>query len=326
MDINDIILYPKPKTEWSLRLEFGKSSSRDYSVVIRYANKWPKYTKETVSEKQEIHKLIFSENEILEFEKIYEKIKDWKTTKIFINEEYIEQKVLNGWLICYRDKLKDLKSNPWFCYGASGFTENIFGCHRAMFRERDSETWHEVGALQKDGAFGIDKKQLLTRIIGNLQPYKFCPALAVASIRKAFELIPDIIDPRVDKLWEYQVIPETRTIVGVRPISIKKRLGTEGAEEKGPGFTITLGYGINESVTPQFIKIMSDFKGISEKDYLIERLRTGHYGVSQTYVPLDSFAENKSQQTEKASTPSGCLTILFILIFIFFMFLLLKAC
>ena len=109
--------------------------------------------------------------------------------------------------MCFRDKVKDKDINPLFCYGASPFTFNIFGCHRTMLRDgviASQKCWYHIGRFDKNDLFHVDKAAIKALLLKNVYHYKICPALIARNLKRGFELIPDTIDPRRDKNWEIQ--------------------------------------------------------------------------------------------------------------------------
>jgi hypothetical protein len=143
-----------------------KSSS--FSQILKQANQYPGFD-EREEDGKKIYSINFFPNEILDFDNIYKKIKTWKSVIVYINNQIIDLADINKWLRCYRDKRKCQLSNPLFCYGASPFTFNLFGCHRAMIRDaypESTDNWYEFGEMRKDGTFTIDKETVKRKIGG----------------------------------------------------------------------------------------------------------------------------------------------------------------
>ena len=222
---------------WSLKVEFIESSSKALPQLLKLAKTMRGFSEDKDENGNALYQVTFEPLEIRDFERLYKSIKSWKGTLIHINDEIVSQKDVSKWLICYRDKVAFLKSNPLFCWGASTFTANIFGCHRTKVRDSDwswNGCWYSIGELDKTGIFHTDKKRIVALIIDNLQPYYICPALNPVHIMLGLKIIPDIIDPRKDERWEYV------TLSGGKPIGVK------------PATTITFGQGYTVPMSPQF--------------------------------------------------------------------------
>lgn len=77
---------------WKLTLQFGKSQSNIFKMVLSSVEVLPSYRKYSGKNDEEIYEVTFSPNEILEFDTLWSKVKTWKSTIIKINDEIIESK------------------------------------------------------------------------------------------------------------------------------------------------------------------------------------------------------------------------------------------
>lgn len=205
---------------WLLALEFPHSSSRALSQIRKLAETMRGFTETQNSEGYPLYQVSFRPLEIGDFEQLYKKVKNWKGTLLYVNGEIVSQADVSKWIICYRDKVKYLESQPLFCWGASTFTNNIFGCHRTKIRDSDwnwNQCWYSIGELDNEGTFHIDKRRIVSLIRDNIRPYCICPALNPAHLALGLKIIPDTINARKDKIWEYVQLSDGSP-VGVRPI------------------------------------------------------------------------------------------------------------
>jgi hypothetical protein len=205
---------------WTLTLEFSHSSSKAFPQVLKLAKRMEGFTETQDDEGQPLYRVSFKPLEIANFEQLYKKVKTWKGILTYVNDKMVSQSDVSKWLICYRDKIACLSSQPLFCWGASTFTSNIFGCHRTKIRDSGwnwNQCWYSIGELDNEGAFHIDKKRIVALMIDNLQPYYICPALNPVHLMFGLKVIPDIINPHKDKLWEYITLSDGKPI-GVQPI------------------------------------------------------------------------------------------------------------
>ena len=205
---------------WTLTLEFSPSSSKAFPQILKLAKSMEGFTETQDDEGQSLYHVSFEPLGIADFEQLYKKVKTWKGILVYVNDQMVSQSDVSKWLICYRDKVACLKSQPLFCWGASTFTSNIFGCHRTKIRDSGwnwNQCWYSIGELNNEGAFHIDKKRIVALLIDNLQSYHICPALNPAHLMFGLKIIPDIINPRKDKLWEYITLSDGKPI-GVQPV------------------------------------------------------------------------------------------------------------
>lgn len=212
LDISTNIVFPN----WYISISFGKSTSKNYETAVYLAKIAPQYIY-TEKNNNPIHQAIYSNkpNEYLQFIKLYELVSNWKSTTVIINGQIVDRKIVNNLNYCYGDKCRTGKSD--FCYGASQFTSNPFGCHRAQMHDYN-DPWYSFGIMDTKGIFHIDKDAIKKELLVRLEPYKLCPALNMEKILSNVDKLPDTINPKEDKNWEYTTIMKNGIpIEGVRP-------------------------------------------------------------------------------------------------------------
>ncbi|MCQ4925314.1 hypothetical protein NE686_19575 [Tissierella carlieri] len=215
--------------EWYVSISFGESTSKNYSQVVALAKLAPQYI-ENIIENKIIHQAIFSDkpNEYLQFIKLYESVSNWKSCYVVINGIMVDRKVIGNLNYCYGDKCRSGKSD--FCYGASDYTSNPFGCHRAQMHAYN-DPWYSYGIIDTKRIFHIDKNSIKNELTSRLNPYRLCPALDIGSILENVDKLPDTINPKINKDWEYTTIMKNGTpSEGVQPT----------LEARGLAYTITL--------------------------------------------------------------------------------------
>ena len=217
---------PFLRKPWTLKVEFQYSSSKALPQILKLAKTMPGFSEEQDANGNLVYQVTFGPLGVLEFDKIYSKVKSWKGTLIYINGQIVTRAEVAKWLLCYRDKIRYLDSQPLFCWGASTFTANIFGCHRTKIRDTDwnwNSCWYSIGELDDNNIFHVDKQRIVKLIIQNLKPYRICPALNPKYMELGMRLIPDTIDPRKDSRWKHYslsdgnpigVIPNTEVLFG----------------------------------------------------------------------------------------------------------------
>lgn len=193
---------------WQMQVLFGKSSSSVYDLVISSVSVYPSYKRYSGPNGEEINDIRFGPEDILIFSELWPRIKNWKSTIVKINDQVIDHKILNKMLLCYKDKLRFKDSNPLFCYGASPFTFNLFGCHRTMLRDgviASQKCWFNIGIFDQKGIFHVDKKAIIALLKKNVSIFYICPSLQLKNLKRGLDLIPDTIDPRNNKEWTVQL-------------------------------------------------------------------------------------------------------------------------
>ncbi|MDK2920060.1 MAG: hypothetical protein PWQ37_2793 [Candidatus Petromonas sp.] len=201
---------------WYICVSFGKSTSPNYSKAVYMAKMAPKYLYDEVDSKP-IHQAFFSAdpNEYLAFIALYELVKDWKSSFVIINGNIVDRKIIGKLNYCYGDKCRS--GNPRFCYGASDFTDNPFGCHRAQMHAYN-DPWYSYGQIDNNGIFHVNKEIIKHEFIERVKPYRMCPSLNLDDILSNIEKLPNTINPRTDKNWQYRTyLRNGLQVQGVEP-------------------------------------------------------------------------------------------------------------
>lgn len=201
----DLSLFPK----WYVSISFGHSASKNYQKAVTLAKAAPQYIESFDEDQNLIHQAIFSEkpNDYLSFITLFELINNWKSCFVVINGQIVDRKIVGGINYCYGDKIRSGKSD--FCYGASEYTENPFGCHRLQI-SKFNNPWWKFGKFDSDGIWYIDKNAISDRIKEYSTPYIQCPAFSMERALKALDDLPDFVNPNIDDDW-------VRTNDGVEP-------------------------------------------------------------------------------------------------------------
>jgi len=232
-------------SDWHVSLSFGKSTSQNFSKALAIAKASPQYIESVDDKGNPIYQAIYGSGEYLKFITLYELIGKWKSAFVFVNGEIVDRKIVGDINYCYGDKLRSGKSD--FCFGASQFTENPFGCHRAQMHSYN-DPWYSFGIIDTKGRFHIDKDRIRQELIQRLEPFRFCPALNMERAMNNLDKLPDVIDPNIDDNWEYTtfcnketgasfkgVQPRGRGLVGSVTYEIKIDLGEVAAGKERDG-------------------------------------------------------------------------------------------
>jgi hypothetical protein len=202
--------------EWQVCISFGKSSSPNFEKALFVAQSAPHYI-ETKNEKgQPIYQSFWGRDQFLRFVALYEAVNNWKSCFVFINNELVDRKIVGGINYCCGDKIRS--GDPRFCFGASSWTENPFGCHRAqMHTGRDA--WYTFGVMDKHGIFHVDIDRIVEELRSRLKLYVYCPELNMDEIIAAARRLPKKINPRKESQWEYITyhLPDETPVYGVAP-------------------------------------------------------------------------------------------------------------
>lgn len=187
-------------SEWILSLEFAESHSSKLKKILKLAKENPSFTNildiNVDANEKTLPKsflVLFKAEQILEFRKIYDVVKGWKSTVVKINQKPIDKKTLSKILRCFTDRVKS--NDPMFCYGASPYTINPFGCHRIKIHSHRWNTtpWYDY-LVEENGQLLVDKKRIFNEMQTNLKDYQYCPALKPREIFNKLSTLPQKID------------------------------------------------------------------------------------------------------------------------------------
>lgn len=186
--------------EWYMMVSFGKSSSSNYIKAVTLAKH------ATIYQEQEdngniTHSAVYgkSKREYLNFIQLYETVSNWKSTFVICNGEIIDRKIVGQLNYCYGDKCRSGKVD--FCYGASMFTDNPFGCHRLQISRYNNPWWSFYRNVK--GGYILDKTEIYKRINSVAEVYSYCPAFDLENIKQVVNELPLMVNKReYDKLLD----------------------------------------------------------------------------------------------------------------------------
>lgn len=176
------------KQEWCLILKMTESRSIGFRRMLPIIKNFPSY-REYWENDLKIFEVSFKKEQLHDFKKIYDDVKNLKGTQVFINEDLIERTELSKLLRCAVDRNL---ANKDFCYGASIWTLNPFGCHRIKIRANGECAWYKYAFLQNNKVI-VDKKKILEELTIDLKKYRYCPYLDIEKVWENFLMLPDEI-------------------------------------------------------------------------------------------------------------------------------------
>ncbi len=205
-------------------ITFGYSSSANYPKAQKLCEHIPTY--QVIGEgKQAEHQVTLEVTEIALIKKLYDLVGSWKSSQMLIGGKQCTKKDLTYYgLGCYQNRQQS--SNPDnYCNEVTHWNDNIWGCLRMPTIDVEQLSWNlsVYGNLNKKGQWVLDQKRLQQDLMSSIKENELCPRLDREHIMSVFQKLPDYIDPKTDKRWQY----ETRQrysengyfdeIVGIKP-------------------------------------------------------------------------------------------------------------
>lgn len=188
-----------------VKIAFGKSSSTGYTKALAICQKLPTY-KESGEDKTLTHEITLPMTELELLINIWESIGSLKSSQLTINGKSATKKdlVYHG-PGCYL-KRRQAYDKKQYCFGENEWGFNFWGCIRmnlsigALFPEYGDR---EFGSLDNKGVWHIDKDRIKHDLELAIHENTLCPILNPAHIMETLAAMPNSIDPKKDKNWEY---------------------------------------------------------------------------------------------------------------------------
>ena len=238
---------------YKIKVNFKNSTSTYYDTALFNAKKFEKF-QESKSKKESNVVVIPSEelqSKITYFNTLWETIKGWKGTEIYLNDKIIDPKSLN--LItevtnCYVSYTKAVvqekhckingEKEGWSCKLLNSIDRYSNG---GYFNYNQRNKWYEFGAFTSSTLWEIDKqkiKDLLARE-SLLKHLELCPIYDKEKVYSIIENIPENVETENSDYWEVKYEENIDgNIVEKRPIGIKQK-GVD-QDRSGIGMRISL--------------------------------------------------------------------------------------
>jgi hypothetical protein len=204
-----------------VEISFGQSSSASFQPALEMCRRLPTFvaTGEGSSARYTFT-LPISEIELLI--NIYELVGSWKSSRMLINGLAATKSALvyHG-AGCYRDQLKAYDKRM-FCFGEKEYDLNIWGCKRLGMSLLWGE-WLKSGRMDRQGVWTFDKDRIGHDLEIAIHEVALCPVLNKIRIKETLEKLPDTVDPKVDKHWQYWTEYQDTNDGGYREIAVGVR-------------------------------------------------------------------------------------------------------
>jgi hypothetical protein len=189
-------------TEWNCTISFGQSTSSNLDRAIYLAKTYADSYKTEELNGETLHLATYyaGQKSFNNLANLYKIVGNWKSTALFINGTLIDKKTFSKVRRCYGDKCLAINSN--FCYGASYFTHNPFGCHRLKISVSGKPYW-EFYEESGRGTYILNREEMNDRIRQAASVYHYCPEFDLERIMAAADKIPtEISRQKLDKIIE----------------------------------------------------------------------------------------------------------------------------
>jgi len=207
-----------------VEISFGRSSSANYERAVDISKKIPTYQQE--GEGSSItHKVTLPITEVELLINLYELVGSWKSSRMLINGQSATKSALvyKG-VGCYHERQKAYNKDQ-YCFGERPYEFNIWGCKRLGMPVTEwGGGWLDHGAFDRQGVWHFDKERIRHELELEIREHELCPVLNRKRIMETLAQLPDSINPKTDKNWEYrtsyqEINGEYKEVaVGIRPV------------------------------------------------------------------------------------------------------------
>ena len=223
---------------YKIKVHFKNSASTYYDAALSYARKFECF--EESGSKKELNIVEIPSEElqgkITYFNSLWETIKGWKGTEIYLNERIIDPKslsLINNVTSCYVGYTKAVvqekhcklngEKEGWSCKLLDSIDRYSNGDY---YYSNQRNKWYEFGKLASNTIWEIDKektKELLSREC-SLKHLELCPIYDKEKMFTIIENLPENIDTENSDYWEIKYEENIDgNIVEKKPIGIKPK-------------------------------------------------------------------------------------------------------
>lgn len=213
---------------WYLVTEFEKSPSINFQKAITLAQTHPGFIQLMDERNILIYRNIYREHDVRQFRQLYALVKNWKGTRLYFKGDETSYDTIESGIRCYiktkleyrAEHIEDREDAGEEHNGCKTFTPHrletssslgCVGCRRSGVGMEwppepasDMPPWFFYGRLDRHNVYNLDKEELHQSVDGNLILYASCPLLDLDRISQFVKSLPDRIDPRKDREWEYR--------------------------------------------------------------------------------------------------------------------------
>ncbi|USK71155.1 AAA family ATPase [Peribacillus asahii] len=266
-----------------IKIYFGKSTSQNYSLALKRAKRDSTHYEEEVVGKSITHKVEYDIEKLPKAFKLWETVKGWKTTELFIDGEpagWQELSTLGQTLDCSKRRIESILPDDYCTDGQSDYDQNkYFGCKRLesvlrevtfsdnsyYYRDELRNIWYRKGHLDKEkNVFYVDKERIKKMLLAEAKKklVTACPFYQEDVLLNMVDELPseiDLTDNEEYLLDEEGPVPLIRTKEEVEHLKKEKsryslsfNLNAEGENDEPIPETTNISYndlgGLDEEI------------------------------------------------------------------------------
>ena len=212
---------PGKKTTWVDRgwyvvTEFERTPSINFQRAVELAKTHPGFTPLMDERNVLIYRNLYRPDDLLQFQDMFKLIKNWKGVNLYLKGERIEFDMLDSGINCYiqtvlesthqacpSDRCKQFRPEEFSVSGCIGCRRSHVSLEWPIAGPSEHLVWFAFGKLDHNRVYLMQKEELEGAVMGELLEYRSCPLLDLETLRELIQQLPDRIDPRKDREWQY---------------------------------------------------------------------------------------------------------------------------
>ncbi len=184
-------------------IEFGYSSSPSYDKAVNIVSNIDTYSS-SGNEKEIKHRIDLPVTEVELLITIYDLVGGWKSSSMLIDGKRATKRNLTYYgLGCYRKRQESVNPKQ-YCYGEEQWSANIWGCSKLNMPVITWGGWLDYGRFDDEGIWHFDKDKIKEELLKGINENELCPVLNPTKIFETLDKLPNTINPKTDKNWEYK--------------------------------------------------------------------------------------------------------------------------
>ena len=193
---------PPPPSN-GITIEFAYSTSTSFEFAVTEAQKAQRFTSYGEGRKA-LYRATYSQTELTNAIDLIEFVRGWRRHAVYVDGDKVPWDSVFKFIWCYRQKAESFKPN-YYCFGyENNWQVNPWGCIQSEVPFTEHADWTKWGKwLNKKGDWQFDKGRIKHALEKNLYQYRFCPALNLDLVERAFEAFPEVVNPKKDKDWKF---------------------------------------------------------------------------------------------------------------------------
>ena len=186
----------------TITIEFFHSKSPIFNIILKYAQEHISFT-----HSDDKYTVTFNFQEADKAYVLADKLRGIRNKRVLVDgRETLWQEVF-CYMWCYA--LRKRAYDPaFYCIGERIADPrcffNIWRCRQANMPLLKNSDWISYGHFDVDQlTFIFDKERIKQELMGNLHPYRFCPAIDIDVIIRILDAFPETVNPHINRDWRY---------------------------------------------------------------------------------------------------------------------------